>query len=93
MEALTYKGVKSMQKQKDNKTSLSKNLRDLENSKKRMEEGLIVFWPKVLFTSIQKTLKIQILFRESGKFKYDINIISALMKLYSKMIVSEIIPI
>ena len=77
-----------------NKTSLSKHLRDLEKFEKKNGRGFDSFLARgAIYFNSRDFEKSKFYFEKAANIKYDINIISALMKLYSKTdCVSDIIP-
>ena len=94
MEALDLSKIEINAEENDNKTSFSKHLRDLEKFEKKNGRGFDSFLARgAIYFNSKDFEKAKFYFEKAANIKYDINIISALMKLYSKTdCVSEIIP-
>ena len=94
MEALDLSKIEINAEENDNKTSFSKHLRDLEKFEKKNGRGFDSFLARgAIYFNSKDFEKSKFYFEKAANIKYDINIISALMKLYSKTdCVSEIIP-
>ena len=94
MEALDLSDIEISPDKVEISASISKQLRDVEKYEKKNGRGVNSFLAKgALYYNSRDFKKAKFYFEKAASIQYDINIISSLMKLYSKTdCISEILP-